>query len=139
MIAALILLFAAFSWPTPVSTPSSFVGVTTQATPTPPLTQAELCFQDNAGPTVCGQNLIVSAGDVVCTGMSMGQPQSNGTPSGGFPATITLIVNNAKYSNVPVGTNGLIGCDLIPGLQIISVSILGTTSYLGAVQTVQSQ
>ena len=125
-------------WPTPTSSPSPFVGVTPLPTPAPALSQLQICFQDNVAPIVCGQNLLISAGDVVATGLSNGPPV-NGATQGPWPSTVILTVNGVKYSAVPVSqTNGLIGFATIPGVQALTISVQTVAPYLGAVQTVIS-
>ena len=131
------LAFAqSFSWPTPVSTPSPFVGVTPRPTPVPPLPQYFLCFQDWSPtftlvtPVQCGQGLTLAAGDIVFTGISAGQAS---TPVGPWPATITLVVNGVKYTSVTVNqTNGMVGSALIVGVQQLEVILPGTGTYQGS-------
>lgn len=135
-----VLFLAAFSWPTPTSTPSPFVGVTAIATPIPgpPLYPLQMCFQDNAGSVQCGlATTLVKAGDVVSTGISAGPPVA-GVPQGPFPSTVNLTVNGVTYSNVPVGANGLIGAALLNGFQILTISVGPTANLLGASGQVQT-
>ena len=137
----------AYTWPTPASGPSAFVGVTVMPTPAPTPVQGQLCFEELAPvtyslvqPVTCGQNMTVSAGDVVCTGMSVGPPQASGQPSGTMPATVQLNVNSTAYKNVPVNAStGLIGCDLIAGTQIIYVQLIGQATFGTATAQIQSQ
>jgi hypothetical protein len=145
---AAVVHASSYSWPTPASTPSAFVGVTVIATPAPTPILGELCFQEFGPaptyslvqPTTCGQNFTVTANDIVCTGISIGPPQSSGEPSGPFPSTVQLNVNSTAYKNVPVNSStGLIGCDLIVGQQIIYVQLIGQATFGTATSQIQSQ
>lgn len=145
MICLLLLLAVSatptpFMWATPTSAPTTFVGVTPQPTPAPVLPQAVLCFQDNGGPVVCGTDVTINAGDVISIGVSNGPPTSNGMPKGPWPGTITLQVNGVTFAGLAVNqTNGLIVQRVLPGIQSLTVALVGTNSYLGAVQTVNTQ
>ena len=126
-----------FSWPTPSSSPSPFVGVTSRPTAVAtPGAQVSLCFEDFnpttytiLNPVVCGQNLTTAAGNVVATGISL---SNSGAPVGPWPSTVTLVVNGVKYTSVPVNqTNGIIGYALIPGVQLLEVIVPSAATYVG--------
>lgn len=127
-------------WTTPVSSPSPFVGVTAKPTPIAAMPQAVLCFQDAALPIVCGQDLTMTAGNTLSIGISNGAPDPITGPKGPWPATVTLNVNGVKFSGLPVDqTNGLVVQRQIVGVQSLTIQLVGTPQYLGAVQTVTSQ
>lgn len=129
-----------FSWSTPVASPSPFVGISVQPTPVPDLPFAMLCLQDNAGPVICGKDLVIAAGDTLSVGVSNGAPSSTGMPQGPWPATVTLVVNGVAFTGLAVNpSNGLIVQRIIPGSQSLTIQLQGTSAYVGAVQSVRTQ
>jgi hypothetical protein len=125
-----------YSWPTPASTPSPFVGIVTRPTPAPALPQLYLCYEDfnpstfaALNPVECGSQFTTAAGNIIGTGVSFSTASQ---PSGTFPTTVNLVVNGIQYTNVPVNAaTGMIGYAIVPGVQQLQIYILSTATYQG--------